>query len=138
MTASTFHQASATRYASDQDINGAQYQRVSPLVGTPLAANTGDKAATAGTATLSSNADGSTVYCSGLAITGGGATAASVVQVTVTGLLGGTQTFSIPVPAGVTLGIQPLFLEFFPPLPASAANVDIVLNLPSFGSGGAH
>src|SRR5437660_8590793 len=133
MTATTFHQASATRYASDQDVSGVQHQRVSQVVGTPVGAGTGDLAATAGTGTLSGNADGSTVYCSGFEVTGGGATGASVVQVTITGLLGGTLTYNIPVPAGVTLGIQPLVVEFCPPIPASAINTNIVLHRASFG-----
>ena len=138
MTASTFHQASSTKYASDIDVSGFHTPRVSQVVGTPLNASTGDLAATAGTATLAGNADGSTVYCSGFEITGGGATGASVVQATITGLTGGTLTLNVPVPAGATLGIQPLVVEFNPAIPASAINTNIVLNLPSFGAGNAH
>lgn len=80
-------------------------------------------------------AAGQTNYLTGFEITGGGATAASVIAVTVTGILGGTMNYNIPVPAGATLGIQPLLVTFWPPLPASAVNTAITLNVPSFGAG---
>ena len=78
---------------------------------------------------------GKTNYLTGFAVTGGGATAASIVTVTVTGLVGGTQTYKVAIPAGTTAGITPLIATFVPPLPASAANVAIAINLPSFGAG---
>ena len=73
-------------------------------------------------------------YIQGFCITGGGATAASIIQVTITGLTN-TLSFNVPVPAGATAGIQPLWVEFNPPLPASADNTPIVVNVPSFGAG---
>lgn len=68
-------------------------------------------------------------------VTGGGATGASVIDVTITGLLGGTITYNIAVPAGATAGITPLVVDFSRPLPASADNTAITLNVPSFGAG---
>lgn len=73
-------------------------------------------------------------YISGAMISGGGATAASVIQVTITGLTN-TLSFNIAVPAGAAVGIQTLQLLFDPPLPASADNTAIVVNVPSFGAG---
>ena len=111
--------------------------RISTAAGTPLVAATGNLAAASGTATLSHNSGNSqeTVYCSGFEVTGAGATAASVVGVTLTGVRGGTLTYNIPVPAGVTAGVTPLIVEFDPPIPAADTATDIVLNLPSFGTG---
>jgi len=80
-------------------------------------------------------AAGKTTHITGFELTGGGATAASVIAVTVTGLLGGTETFNVPVPAGATSGIAPLLVRFDPPIPASAANQAITVNVPSFGAG---
>lgn len=93
----------------------------------------GEVAAAANNQTLAAAA-GMRTYISGFVITGGGATAASVVSVTITGLAN-TLNFDIPVPAGAAAGIQPLWVEFDPPLPASAENTAIVLNVPSFGAG---
>lgn len=44
-------------------------------------------------------------------------------------------SITVPVPAGATLGVTPIFLEFNPSIPASAANTSIVLTLPSLGAG---
>lgn len=73
-------------------------------------------------------------YIAGFCISGGGATAASIITVTVTGLTN-TLSFSVPVPAGATAGVLPLVVNFDPPLPASADNTAIVVNVPSFGAG---
>lgn len=101
---------------------------VTPVTGQ----NTG--AATALTATLAA-AVGKTTFISGFLISGLGATAGSVIAVTVTGLLGGTVTFYLAVPAGVTLGVAPLYVAFPVALPGSASNTAIVVNVPSFGAG---
>ena len=71
----------------------------------------------------------------GFIITGAGATAASVVTVTVTGTITGTLSFALVIPAGATTSITPLIVEFSRPIPASAANTAIVVNVPSFGAG---
>jgi hypothetical protein len=74
-------------------------------------------------------------YVTGFTITGGGATAASIVNATLVGLLGGTATYNFAVPAGVTLGATPLLFTFPTPIPASAVNTALVLTLPALGAG---
>jgi hypothetical protein len=91
-------------------------------------------AATALTATLPGTA-GRTTFITGFEITGAGATAASNILVTVTGTISGTLNYYLTVPAGATTSITPLVVEFARPIPASAANTAIVVNVPSFGSG---
>lgn len=91
-------------------------------------------AASAANTTLAAAA-AKTTYITGFQITGGGATAASVINVTVTGTITGTMNYNIPVPAGATLGITPLVVSFPVPVPASAVNTAIVVNVPSFGAG---
>jgi hypothetical protein len=101
---------------------------------TPVSNSSGNVAAAAAVATLPAAA-GKTTYLSHATITGAGATGASVVTAAITGLKGGTMSYSVPVPAGVAVGITPLNLTFDPPLPASAVNTAIVVTLPSLGAG---
>lgn len=109
-------------------------QDVGTFGGTPVGASSGNVAAATATATLAAVA-GKTTYLCGFSITGGGATAASLVQPTVVGLIGGTFTYTIAVPAGVTLGIPAMNRSFNPCMPASAPNVSIVVSSPTFGAG---
>lgn len=95
-------------------------------------ANTG--AASAITATLAASV-GLTTYINGFAVDGLGATAGSVIEVTVTGVLGGTLRYKMTIPAGATVAVTRLFAEFERPIPASAVNTAIVVNVPSFGAG---
>lgn len=81
---------------------------------------------------------GKTNYLTGFEITGSGATAGLPVAVTVTGILGGTLTYIYNFAAGVLVGNQPLAMQFFPPLQASAANVAIVVSCPAGGAANAH
>jgi hypothetical protein len=104
------------------------------MSGTSIYDSTGSLAAMPGTATLPA-VPGATNQLSGFSITGGGATAASIVQGTITGLGIKPLTFDIAVPAGATAGISPVVVNFTNPIPASGPNVPIVLNLPSFGAG---
>lgn len=106
---------------------------VSEAIGNPLnASSTG--AAAALTATLT-GAAGKFTYITGFEITGGGATAASIILVTVTGVQGGTQNYYIVIPAGVNVSITPLIIHFPAPLKASTLGANIVVNVPSFGAG---
>jgi len=98
-----------------------------------VAGDTGALAASAGTATLAA-AVGKTTYLSGLCVTGLGATAAAVVDVTVTGPAA-TLHFPFAVPAGATLTAVPLYLDVDPPIPGAAPNTAVVVNVPSFGVG---
>ena len=105
-----------------------------PLGGTAVAASSGNVANASAAASLAAAA-GLTNFVTGIEITYAGATAAGVVLATITGLLGGTQTLVVPVPAGATAPGQPLVLRFDPPHPASAANVAITATLPALGAG---
>jgi hypothetical protein len=105
-----------------------------PAGATPLSISSGNVAAAVASATLAAAA-GVTTYITGFEMTGAGATAASVVSLTVAGLLGGTCTYSVPVPAGAAVGITPLLVNFIRPLPASAVNTAIVVSCPSLGAG---
>lgn len=79
---------------------------------------------------------GTTVWVTGFTVTGGGATAGSIIAVTLTGVLGGTLTYELAIPAGAGAGVSPLQVSFpWPGLPAAAANAAITLNVPSFGAG---
>lgn len=113
---------------------GAQYApAIAPAIGADIGASSTGAAAIL-TATLAGVA-GKLTYITGFQITGAGATAAAIVTVTVTGLLGGTQNYKLVIPAGATLGVTPLLVNFARPLPASALNTAIVVTVPSFGAG---
>jgi hypothetical protein len=73
-------------------------------------------------------------YIEGFDVTGGGATAASVITITVTGTTN-TLNYTITVPAGATGAITPFSIRFPSPMPASAVNTAINVIVPSFGAG---
>lgn len=105
-----------------------------PYGGAQVTAASGVVAAGTAAATLTSAA-AQTMYLTGFAITGGGATGASLVTCTITGLIGGTASYIVAVPAGVTLGIVPVSRHFTNPVAASAVNTNIVVSCPTFGVG---
>jgi hypothetical protein len=74
---------------------------------------------------------GETAYLTGFEITSGGSTAGSLSTVTITGLAGGTMSYVISIPAGVTLAAAPAWVSFYPALAASGPNVAITMTLPS-------
>lgn len=100
--------------------------------GTPVVDSVAGAAA-AIAATLA-GAAGVTTYICGFTVTGAGATAASVIEVTITGLAT-ILRYKVVVPAGATTSITPLDFAFSRPVPASAPNTAIVVNVPSFGAG---
>lgn len=102
-----------------------------------LGASSGNVANAVAAATLTAAA-GATTFISGFQVTGAGATAGLPVIVTVTGLLGGTQSFIYTAAAGALLPNQPLIVDFNPPHPASAANTAIVVSCPALGAGNTH
>lgn len=79
---------------------------------------------------------GKVAYCTGFSVGGLGATAASVIEVTLTGIIGGvTMRWKYSVPAGATV-ISPHFtVDFDRPIPADRSNLAITLSVPSFGTG---
>jgi hypothetical protein len=74
-------------------------------------------------------------YLVGFDVTGLGATAAGSAALTITGLLGGTITYRVAVPAGATVGLTPLFVRFPKPLPSAAVNTAISVSLAALGAG---
>jgi hypothetical protein len=105
-----------------------------PVTAGAITAASGNVANASAVATLAGVA-AKTTYLTGFEITAAGATAAAVVSVTVTGLAGGTATYTFAAPAGATLIAQPLLIEFVPPLQSSAVNTAIVVTLPALGLG---
>jgi len=101
---------------------------------TPITASSGNVANAAATATLAAAA-GKTTYITGFQITSAGATAAAVVNYTITGLAGGTLTGTYVCNAGVTSANFPISVPFVPPVPAAAQNTAIVVTLPALGAG---
>jgi hypothetical protein len=81
---------------------------------------------------------GKTNYLEGFDVTGGGATAAAVIEISVTGLAAGTLKYEMNVLAGVTGPMNAqggVFIRFPEPLPASGLNTAITVTVPSFGAG---
>jgi hypothetical protein len=105
-----------------------------PVGATPVTASSGNQAAAASTVTLPGVA-AKTTYITGFTVTGAGATAASIIGVTLVGLISGTATFDLVIPAGATTSITPLSVQFSAPVPASTTNTAIVVTVPSFGTG---
>lgn len=102
--------------------------------GDTLSAHSGNVANASAAATLA-NAAGKTTFLTGFVVTAGGATAGAIVNGTVTGLAGGTMTFSFAFPTGATVGATPMVVTLPRPAPASAANTAIVVTLPAGGAG---
>ena len=99
-----------------------------------LTNSSGNVAAATATATMAA-ANGLLNYVCGFSITGAGATGASVINPTLTGLNGGTITYTMAIVAGATLAQPQLDLRFSPCQPATALNTAITLTVPSFGAG---
>jgi hypothetical protein len=106
-----------------------------PAAAQTPADNTATGANAAIAATIGGGA-GTLVFVQSLRIEGLGATAAAEVQATLTGVLGGTITYPVSVPAGVAVPIAPV-VDSFPGrgLQAAATGTAITLNLPAFGAG---
>lgn len=105
-----------------------------PNGATSVTGASGNVAAAAANAQLGAVAAKST-YLTGFEVTGAGATAGSVILVTVTGVITGTLTYNLVIPAGATTSITPLIVEFSLPIISSAVNTAIAVNVPSFGAG---
>lgn len=103
-----------------------------PVVKT--AASSGNVAAATATATLAATVDRRNYIC-GFSITSSGSTAAAVVSATVTGVTGGTMTFTYTSVAGVTLKNDALVVDFSVCIQATADNTAIAVSLPSLGAG---
>lgn len=137
------------RLAAVSDLNGAPNPAIVPASlslnapypvaadgsdATPVTATSGNVANAIATATIPAIA-GKTAYISGFTISGAGATAAAVVNPTVTGVIGGTKTFVACAVAGATVMNPVLDVQFCPPIPASAVNTAIAVACPALGAG---
>jgi hypothetical protein len=103
---------------------------------TQVVASSGNKAATSGTAVIAAVAS-KTSYITGFDVSGTGATATSIIAVTVADGTW-TQTYELVVAAGVTaaaFSVPILSVNFPVPLAASAQNTAITVTLPSLGAG---
>ena len=105
-----------------------------PNGATFITAASGNVAAAAATATLTS-AVGRTAYILGAGLFPMGATAGLIVLATITGLISGTFTIPVAAPVGVLVGGTPVVASFGGGIPASATNTNIVVSMPSMGSG---
>jgi hypothetical protein len=114
--------------------NGVVIAQPYPSFAEPFGVSSGNAAAAIATATVPAKG-GKRYYLSGLNVTASGATSGLAVNVTVTGLVGGTRTYAFVFPAGVLVQAQPLNIAFYPPVP-STINTAVVGTLPSSGSGG--
>jgi hypothetical protein len=75
-------------------------------------------------------------FISGFSVFGAGATAASIVLVTITGLIGGvTLTYPLAVVAGALLQNVPIHVQYKMPIQSSAINTPIVVTCPALGAG---
>ena len=73
-------------------------------------------------------------YITGFTVTGLGATVTTSVAVVTVGLATNL-LYTLYIPAGTTVGITPLDIRFPHPIPASAVNTAIEVQVPSFGAG---
>lgn len=122
---------------SVQGVNGGapfSYGSQYPSGMTPVTGSSGNVAAATATAALPA-VSAKTNFVSGVDFTFAGATLGSVVIATITGLITGTISYIIPVPAGVLLAGTPLSVRFSPAVPASATNIAITFSCPSLGAG---
>lgn len=105
-----------------------------PSGATPITADSGNQANATATATLAANAAQRT-WITGFLITSSGATGASVVAGTITGVVGGTLHFTYVAVAGATLADNTLAYTFGKPIPSSAINTAIAVSIPALGAG---
>jgi hypothetical protein len=96
-------------------------------------ASSGMVANAAAVATLAAVA-GRTTYLTGFEVTAGGATAGSVIDVSVAGCAV-TLHYAFTVPTGAAVPANPLLVEFTDPIPSSAPNTAIVVTCPAAGAG---
>lgn len=99
-----------------------------------ITAASGNVANAAATATIAAAAGRRNFLC-GFTMTSSGATAAAVVNPTVTGLMSTTHTYVYTTVAGAALKNDALIVTFSPCVPASADGVAIAVTLPALGAG---
>ncbi|CAL8981864.1 hypothetical protein RHODGE_RHODGE_03985 [Rhodoplanes serenus] len=113
---------------------GGSYAQQVPTWTVYQSKSSGNVANAAATATMSAVVD-RTHYLCGFIIMSTGATAATVVNATISGLLGGTITLPYAVKADPAAQNETVALDLAPCMPASAPNTAITLTLPALGAG---
>jgi hypothetical protein len=78
---------------------------------------------------------GKTNFLAGFDAMAGGATAASLILATLTGVATGSLSYPMAIPAGATLAASPLSMRFNPPLAATAVNAAISVSMAAAGAG---
>lgn len=101
---------------------------------TPATASSGNVANAVATATLAGTT-GVTTYITGFDVTSAGATAASVVTLTVTGTISIDLAYTVVCVAGATTPNAPLSIRFPMAVPAINPNTAIAVSLPALGTG---
>lgn len=120
------------RYIATDTLGYQLMGRVTP--GTSITSASGNVANASAVATLA-GISGKTTWITGFQCSAAGATAASVVNLTVGGVVSGTMTYTFVFPAGATTAASPLVVNFASPVPASATNTAITVTLPAGGAG---
>ncbi len=95
--------------------------------------NSAVNAANAVTVTLPASTTGLTTYVEGFDITGSGTTAATIVNVNLSGMTN-PLFFDLISPAGATTTVKALSVRFPSPVPGSAVNTAITLLVPNLGA----
>ena len=115
-------------------VNFHNFNSFYPELASKISASSGNVAAAVATATLVAE-QGKVTHITGFLVSGSGATTALPVTVTITGINGGTLSFTYVAVAGVLVPNTPLQVNFPLPLAASAPNTNIVVSCPSLGTG---
>ena len=115
-------------------VPGTQDSSDIPVMKTGVAVSSGNVANASAVATIAAK-PGQIAFLSGFQVTAAGATAASNVNATITGLAGGTITYTFTFPTGAAVAAFALTPSFYPALQASAPNTAIVVTLPAGGAG---
>jgi len=109
-----------------------------PARATAVSATSGDVAAATATATIAApSVAGASNYLCGFDMRGTGATSATTVALTITGLVGGTMTFQVLVVAGATTATPSLTVQF-PVCLKGTPDTAVVVSMPTFGTGALH
>lgn len=111
--------------------NGVVYEKTGIV---KVLATSGNVAAGVAAATIPA-VPGKLNYITGFSVTGTGATVGQAVVITVTGLSGGTITFTIASVTGATVANAAFNYEFPAPVPASAINTAIAVSCATLGAG---
>jgi hypothetical protein len=105
-----------------------------PQDAVPLNASSGNVANATATATLTAPA-GKTAFIKGFVVSGAGATVGLPVSVTITNVLGGTQTYTYSAAVGALISNTPLTINFPYAIPATGIATNIVVSCPALGAG---